>query len=123
MIDLIALEKQFCDAANNEGAAGWARFFAPHGAMVGSLANPPIVGPDAIESAMKAFFDTPGNKLVWTPMHEDLSSDGTLGYTYGIYQRTMVDEDGQKTEATGKYMTVWKRQENGQWLIEADIGN
>lgn len=123
MKDLIALEEAFCEAAKKEGASGWAKFFAPHGVMVGSLSNPPIVGPEAIEAAMEAFFDIPGNTLIWTPMHSDLSADGTLGYTYGIYQRTMVDEQGQKTEATGKYMTIWKLQENGQWLIEADIGN
>lgn len=123
MVDLIALEKAFCDAAKSEGAAGWARYFAPNGAMVGGLSNPPIVGPEAIEAAMKAFFDTPGNSLIWSPMHAEHSEDGTLGYTYGIYNRTVVEADGQKTEATGKYMTIWKRQDDGQWLIVADIGN
>ena len=29
--------------------------------------------------------------------------------------------DGTDAATTGKYLVVWRRQDNGQWLIHADI--
>ncbi len=120
--ELREMEKNFCDAAYHDGAIGWARYFSETGVMLSASSNP-ISGPEAIEAEMRDAFATKDFKLVWRPLHIDVSPDGTLGYTYGTYLRTWTDTSGNPVEATGKYMTVWKRQEDGRWLIEADIGN
>jgi len=52
-----------------------------------------------------------------------VSDDGTFGYTYGNYERTYLDENGEMVEEKGMYKTIWKRQSNGEWRIAADIGN
>lgn len=120
--ELREMEKRFCEAAHNDGASGWAKFFAETGVMLSSSSSP-ISGPEAIEAEMRDAFATKDFKLIWRPLHIDVSADGSLGYTYGTYNRSWTDSNGHLTEATGKYMTVWKRQPDGQWLIEADIGN
>lgn len=44
---------------------------------------------------------------------------GDLAYDVGQY--TMhVPHDGGKREDRGKYLTVWRRQPDGRWLIAAD---
>lgn len=120
--ELREMERIFCETAGRDGASGWAKFFAPDGAMVPSQGDP-ITGPEAIEAAMTNSFALKNFKLLWQPMSIDVSPDGQLGYTYGQYQRSYMDESGQSVESTGKYMTVWKRQPDGQWRISVDIGN
>jgi ketosteroid isomerase-like protein len=59
--------------------------------------------------------------LTWTPDLIGVSKDGTLGYTTGRYERRRV-VDGEETVQRGSYFTVWRRQRDGRWLVEADMG-
>ena len=43
-------------------------------------------------------------------------------YDYGYYEGSITDAKGKKTDFTGKYMVVW-RKENGDWKILLDIWN
>ncbi len=119
---LIEMERTFCKAAAKDGAAGWARFFSESGVML-SKNGKPIQGTKTIENAIEPLFRLPELKFVWEPMVADVSDDGTLGYTYGNYERTYLDENGEKVEEKGMYMTIWKRQDDGTWRIAADVGN
>lgn len=120
--ELIEMERLFCKSSKLEGASGWAKFFSKAGVMLPSK-NDPIEGPAAIEAAMQPLFQAPDIRFVWEPLAADVSADGSLGYTYGTYHRSYKDHSGADIIETGKYMTIWKRQPDGQWQIEADIGN
>lgn len=120
--ELLEMEKVFCESASKDGAKGWAKFFSERGVML-SATSSPITGPEAIETYMKGAFALREFKIIWRPLHIDVSEDGQLGYTYGTYNRSYISQEGTLVEEMGKYMTVWKRQPDGQWLIEADIGN
>jgi ketosteroid isomerase-like protein len=119
---LIEMEHLFCKAAGKEGAVGWARFFSDSGVML-SKSGTPIKGPKTIENAIEPLFNLPELKFVWEPTSADVSDDGTLGYTYGNYERTYLDENGEMVMEKGMYMTIWKQQSNGEWRIAADVGN
>ena len=119
---LMEMEHAFCKSASEDGAVGWARFFSETGVML-NKSGKPIQGPKTIENAIGPLFQLPDLRFVWEPMAADVSDDGTLGYTYGNYERTYLDEDGEKIEEKGMYMTIWKRQGYGQWRIAADVGN
>ncbi len=45
---------------------------------------------------------------------------GDLAYDVGRYSMTIPHKDGHKHQDKGKYLTVWKRQPNGEWKIVAD---
>jgi ketosteroid isomerase-like protein len=64
----------------------------------------------------------PDQQLVWTPLKVDVSSDGTLGYTWGRYDLTLRDKEGKRETTTGVYLTIWKRQANGSWKFVFDGG-
>jgi len=119
---LIEMEHSFCNAASEEGAIGWARYFSESGVMLNKSGNP-IKGAKTIENAIRPLFSLAELSFTWEPMTADVSDDGTLGYTYGVYNRTYLDEKGEKVEEKGMYMTIWKRQSDGNWLIAADVGN
>ena len=72
---------------------------------------------------MKAFFSrsTLTNvELTWEPEFVDVSTDGTLAYTYGPYTFKAMDKDGNPLSAEGLFHTVWKRQADGNWRFVYD---
>jgi ketosteroid isomerase-like protein len=62
--------------------------------------------------AIRALLDTAtGSGVVtWTPEYADVSSDGTLGYTYGWTR--LADQQG-------KYLACWRRKPAGLWRVTA----
>lgn len=53
----------------------------------------------------------------------EISGRGDLAYTSGTYVATMRGEDGAQIREPGKWLTVWKRGRDGEWLIVMDIYN
>jgi uncharacterized protein (TIGR02246 family) len=51
------------------------------------------------------------------------ASGGSLAYTRGTYETTMLGPDGKPTVERGKWVTVWRRQADGSWRVAADIYN
>ncbi len=49
-----------------------------------------------------------------------IKHSGDLAYDVGRYSMT-VPRDNGKRQDRGKYLTVWRRQANGEWQIAADM--
>ncbi len=120
--EIIDTEQAFNQASAVSGAKGWASFFLDDGKML-TKGGAPIVGQDAIHQTMTPFFNL--NKLVftWQPTAVEVSDDGTLGYSYGNYNRTYEGSEGANVHEQGMYMSIWKRDDKGNWRVAADIGN
>jgi ketosteroid isomerase-like protein len=58
--------------------------------------------------------------LTWFPIYADVSRDGDLGYTTGPYE--FRQSAGDKEAYHGYFMTIWKRQADGQWKAVLDQG-
>lgn len=126
--DLLAADKAFSDMSVAEGSnAAFLFYLAEDRRLFGVGSEPPIYGKAA---ATKRFTDRDrgnGNPaadvLSWSPEHADLSEDGTAGWTDGVW--TFVgapDAKGARAKVGGHYLTVWKRDANGPWKVEADMG-
>lgn len=64
-----------------------------------------------------------GAILGWKPLRAEVSRAGDLGYTYGTYERRGSFEDGTPRVTYGKYVSVWRKQVDGDWKLVAQIGN
>ena len=95
--------------AQNPGVA-FATFAAPDGALLGGE-----YGPEAIRAA----FAGGGGTLEWGPVAGAMAATGDLGYTVGTAVRRGADGRVGYT----KYLTVWRRQPNGEWRWVVDGGN
>lgn len=84
---------------------------------------PIATGSEAIRDALTKMSSMPGFALQWTATKADVSASGDLGYTTGTYQMTMNDAAGKPMTEKGKYVTVWKKQADGQWKVTNDIFN
>ena len=120
--ELIATDRAFDSVVAEKGVEGWVSFFADSGIQMPEGSGI-VVGHDAIRQHMSGFFSDTNQKLRWTPDRAEASSDGTLGYTIGHWTLTVRDSGGTHEAYRGKYLTVWRRQADGSWKAEADVGN
>jgi ketosteroid isomerase-like protein len=80
-------------------------------------------GQEAIRATAAQILSTPGFSINWKATKADVSGTADLGYTMGVYQATMNDAAGKPMASVGKYVTVWKKQADGQWKVVADCFN
>ena len=64
-----------------------------------------------------------GYSLKYSPAIADVGGAADLGYTIGTYHMTLPDSDGGIIEIDGKYLSIWKRQSDGNWKIAVDMFN
>lgn len=65
----------------------------------------------------------PGYSLEYSPAIADVGGAADLGYTIGTYHMTLPGSDGSIAEIDGKYLTIWKRQSDGNWKVAVDMFN
>lgn len=54
---------------------------------------------------------------------ERLRLSGDLAYEIGRFRYELVGiEDGGVQEIKGRFLVIWRKQTDGRWLIEADVG-
>lgn len=78
----------------------------------------PIVGADAIDYLIQQ--NDTGYTLKWEPKNGAVAKSGELGYTYGIYALQPTQRD---TIIYGTYVSIWKKEKNGNWKYVLDSGN
>jgi ketosteroid isomerase-like protein len=78
----------------------------------------PIAGADAIDYLIQQ--NDTGYTLKWEPRNGAVAKSGELGYTYGVYALTPSQKD---TVIYGTYVSIWKKELNGNWKFVLDSGN
>jgi ketosteroid isomerase-like protein len=53
----------------------------------------------------------------------ELNAGGKIAYEVGTYEMTMTMGDGQAINDKGKYIVLWKHQEDGSWKVSAETWN
>ena len=81
----------------------------------------PIVGKEKI--AKRYSEPDTGIVLTWEPSYSFVSKSGDLGYTYGVYHMKSPSPEGEPVINEGTYVTIWKKNDEGQWKFVLDAGN
>ena len=106
-------------AKNAEGAASFladdAVFMPPHESV--------IVGKDAIAQWMAVGLADPAFSISWQTTEVVVAASGDFAYSTGMNQIQMTMPDGSMMTDTGKGLTVWKKQADGNWKVAVDIFN
>jgi ketosteroid isomerase-like protein len=92
-----------------------ARVLAPNG--------PLAQGRDQIRQLFAGFFALPDLKITWQPDEVRVAKSGELAYTTGRYDMSFRGPDGKVVPDHGKYVTVWQKQQNGDWKVVVDCFN
>jgi len=86
-------------------------------------AAPLIRGKAAIREEWAHVFAIPDFKNKSTLTQVEVANSADMAYTMGTYVATMMGEDGAEATEPGKWLSVWKRQADGRWLIVVDTYN
>ena len=78
----------------------------------------PLLGADAIDFLIQQ--NDSAFTLKWEPKSGMVSESGDLGFTYGIYVLRPKQKD---TLIYGNYVSIWKKQADGNWKFVLDSGN
>jgi ketosteroid isomerase-like protein len=111
---LLAVDGAFSDASLERTlGVAFEAFAAPDGIAVGG--GQFVYGPAAIGEAFAA---TPDDHVSWVPRFSRAAESGDLGFTVGDASFILPD-----VSFYTKYLTIWQKQDNGEWRFVADFGS
>jgi ketosteroid isomerase-like protein len=114
-------DSAFALAADLQGTGiAFATYVAPQGVVFSG--SEIVIGTDAV----RALYDEQqraGGTLNWRPVYADAVESGDLGWTVGEYVFTGRGINGSVVQRFGKYLTIWKKQPDGDWRFVVDGGN
>ena len=116
---LFQLEARFAKDVAARGGAGFADWFAEDGVTLGNGAAP-LIGKVAI--AKSASWSPRDYQLTWTPTDATMGPSGDMGYTWGHYEGRGKDANGNPVLTSGRYITMWRKQPDGNWKVVLDAG-
>jgi ketosteroid isomerase-like protein len=115
-------ERDFQRATLERGVDGWNSFFADSGAQLQNTSRI-VRGHAAIKALMGDFLASKTARLIWWPIATEVSASGDMAYTFGGSGMVSADSAGRLgMTGRGTYLTVWRRQDGGRWLVTADMG-
>lgn len=84
---------------------------------------PVVEGKQAIREFVIGSLSTAGFRISWETDEVVVAPGGNLGYTTGRNQITMPDDSGNLRTESGRGVTVWRRDPDGEWRCVIDIWN
>lgn len=118
--ELMQAERSFAAAVAQQGVDAWIAVFDSNGAEI--TPRGVIRGSAAIREHMTPQLADTSILLSWAPDTADAAASGDLGYAIGHWKITPRARP-DSILAHGNYVTIWKRQANGEWKAVVDIGN
>ncbi len=80
-------------------------------------------GVEEIAKTWAIFFSADGPKIMWRPQIVEVIENGTLALSRGPYRVISVDADGKFSETWGTFNSIWRKQNDGSWLVVFDAGS
>ncbi len=117
---LVEIDMNWSETTNNY--TSFLDYFADDAVLMPPDA-PAVSGKEGIGDFIAVLMDRLEFSLRWMPAGADVSSAGDLGYTKGNYELTVEDDDGNLILTEGSYLTVWKKQADGEWKVAVYIFN
>jgi ketosteroid isomerase-like protein len=113
--ELLAVDAAFSAASVSDGTGpAFAAYAANNAIAVGD--GQLIFGPEAIGTA---FTTGPNDVVSWVPRFSDVAASGDLGFTVGDATFVFPEVGTFFT----KYLTVWQKQDTGEWKFRSDFGS
>jgi ketosteroid isomerase-like protein len=119
---LIKLDDDWSKAAAARDVDKVASFYADD-AIAYPPNEPAAKGREAAKKVWAAYFAEPTFKISWKTNHAEVAKSGDIGFTSGTYEDSFKGPDGKMVSEKGKYVCMWKKQEDGSWKAIHDIWN
>jgi uncharacterized protein (TIGR02246 family) len=116
-----ALSKEWSDAERAKDLPKCISFYADDAELLrpGSYL---VTGKEDLRREWEKILAQPGT-TGWTATRLEVARSSDLAYESGTYESKSVDQKKQPVTATGKYVHVWEKQDDGKWKVIEDIDN
>jgi len=84
---------------------------------------PAAKGKENIRKNWAPLLAAPGAGLSFQTTTVEIARSGELAYETGTYDFVTTDKQGKSSDEKGKYVVVWKKQNDGSWKAAVDIDN
>lgn len=120
---LMQADRDFAAETLQRRLDGWMASYAEDAARV-VLGDSAVRGLQNIRESDARIFADSAMQLLWEPTDAGVFAGGNLGFTTGVsaYVRTNPGTSVVDTVSTGRYVTIWRRGDDGQWQIVLDTG-
>ena len=117
-----AAEEAGIRAFGQRDSALSASMYAPDAVLM--LTNMPAAKGADIGPLLKEMMADPNFSLTFNTDKVEAAASGETGYTRGTYKLTATDPKSKKVvRESGKYLTVYAKQADGNWKIVEDMSN
>jgi uncharacterized protein (TIGR02246 family) len=113
---------EWVDAANAKDVERMVSGFTD-GASVLPPNAPIATGKEAIRKVWSELAEMPGLSESTQVTKVEVSRMGDLAYSFGTYESTSNDPEGNPVTERGKWVAVYKKQPDGSWKAVLDIWN
>jgi hypothetical protein len=104
----------FSDESRKTGAVAWVNAASEDVAIRG------VNGRDQLRTLFEKVYAKKGFQLLWYPTGGSVFRSYVV--TTGNYERHILDESGKETVTHGYYVTMWKKQKDGNYQLVWDDG-
>ena len=113
---IMQADRDFNRAVADGSRERFAALVAPNATFNGGTEDE-VRGRDAIVKAWGRFFAPNGPRLTWEPTEAHVLVGADVGVTIGSFTRRVPQADGSVKEARGQYLTTWRKEPDGRWLV------
>jgi ketosteroid isomerase-like protein len=84
---------------------------------------PPVTGKTALRDYVEAGLRIPGFNINWVSTAVKMSPDGNLAYIFSDNSVTMNGPEDKPVTTPGRAVTIWRREQDGEWRCAVDVWN
>ncbi len=117
---LMNADREFSKMSVEHGTAAAFDAFMTDDGVIFRPAARPFEGRSAVRELLAG---DPESQLKWEPYHAEVAASADLGYTLGRYTITYTNTAGETRESYGKYVSIWRKQDDGSWKWCFDTGS
>lgn len=117
---LLETDQAFAKFSADSGAVAAFSMFLAEDAVQMPTGAAPINGRQNIIEAMASGQEF---ALLWEPKHAEVAISGELGWTWGVYEAHFATGEDEEATSAGKYLNIWRKQDDGSWKVIVDMGN
>lgn len=119
---LMELSREWSDHVASGDIEEAMKFWADDATMM-PPDSPILTGKEAIRKYVDAAVEIPGFSISWEPISAHISSAGDMAYMIERNVTEFDDPDAGRVVMHGKVVTVWRKEEDGNWRNVVDIWN
>lgn len=113
-LQLLELDQHFSKDVEKRGGIAFRDWIALDGVILNN-GKAAILGFTA--ATAQANWDPKQYQLSWSTEGAQMGPSKDMGFTWGRYVSHAKDKDGKPLETSGRYITIWKKIENGKWKV------